>query len=149
MGILICFKIFFRMMDHYNIENPVHPEQPARIKWIFEYLITKGFAERCLHLPCREATHEELQLKHTAEHVQAMVNIRNLGEKEAMRRGHEYNSVSSPTIGGSRDKGVWHTNFGINYGSISFGQLSGYIVFCTVPLRGAKPPPTSKIKSAM
>ena len=47
---------------------------------------------------------------------------------------------SLPTIGGSRDRGVWHTNFGINYGSISFGQLSGYIVFCTVPIWGAKPP---------
>ena len=29
---------------------------------------------------------------------------------------------------------------GKNYGSISFGQLSGYIAFCTVPIRGAKPP---------
>ena len=27
------------------------------------------------------------------------------------------------------------------YGSISFDQLSGYIVFCTVPIWGAKPPP--------
>ena len=48
--------------------------------------------------------------------------------------------LSVPTIGGSRDRGVWHTYFGINYGSISFGQLSGYIVFCTVPIRRAKPP---------
>ena len=30
-------------------------------------------------------------------------------------------------------------SFGINYGSISFGQLSDYIAFCTVPWR-AKPP---------
>ena len=42
--------------------------------------------------------------------------------------------------GGSRDRGGWHINFGINYDSISFGQLSGYIVFCTVPIRGAKHP---------
>ena len=31
-----------------------------------------------------------------------------------------------------------HTSFGINYGSISFGQLSGYIVFCSVPLLGGE-----------
>ena len=32
------------------------------------------------------------------------------------------------------------TSFGIIYGSISFAQLSGYIVFCTVPIWGANPP---------
>ena len=34
-------------------------------------------------------------------------------------------------------------SFGINCGSMSFGQLSGYIVFCTVPIvpiPRAKPP---------
>ena len=32
----------------------------------------------------------------------------------------------------------WPNKVGINYGSISFGQLSGYIVFWTVPTWGAK-----------
>ena len=41
------------------------------------------------------------------------------------------------------------TSFGINYGSISCGQLSGYIVFCTVPIWWAKPPPISKIQNTM
>ena len=41
--------------------------------------------------------------------------------------------------GGSGDKGVLHTNFGINYHSISFGQLSGYIVFCILLIGGASP----------
>ena len=31
-------------------------------------------------------------------------------------------------------------SFGINYGSISFGQLSGYIVFCILLIGGASPP---------
>ena len=30
--------------------------------------------------------------------------------------------------------------FGINYGSISFDQLSGYIVFCILLIGGASPP---------
>ena len=30
--------------------------------------------------------------------------------------------------------------FGINYGSISFGQVSGYIVFCILLIGGASPP---------
>ena len=37
-------------------------------------------------------------------------------------------------------------SFGINYGSISFGQLLGCIVFCTGPIQGAKPPPKVKHK---
>ena len=36
--------------------------------------------------------------------------------------------------------GVGPPSFGINYATISFGQLSGYIVFCTVPIWEAKPP---------
>ena len=31
-------------------------------------------------------------------------------------------------------------SFGINYGSVSFGQLSGYIVFCILLIWGASPP---------
>ena len=30
-------------------------------------------------------------------------------------------------------------SFGRNYGSISFGQLSGYIVFCILLIKGASP----------
>ena len=36
--------------------------------------------------------------------------------------------------------GVGPTNFGISYGSISFDQLSGYIVFCILLIGGASPP---------
>ena len=36
--------------------------------------------------------------------------------------------------------GVGTPIFGINYGSISFGQLSGYIVFCILLIGGASPP---------
>ena len=36
--------------------------------------------------------------------------------------------------------GVGPPSFGINYGSISFGQLSGYIVFCILRIGGASPP---------
>ena len=37
-------------------------------------------------------------------------------------------------------------SFGINYGSISCGQLYGYIVFCTVPILRASPPEKEKTK---
>ena len=41
--------------------------------------------------------------------------------------------------GGSGNRGVWKSRFGINHGSISFGQLSGYIVFCILLIGGASP----------
>ena len=43
---------------------------------------------------------------------------------------------------GGQVQGGWvgPTSFGINYGSISFGQLSGYIVFCILLIGGASPP---------
>ena len=56
----------------------------------------------------------------------------------------ELGRITVPTIGCSRARGVWHTNFGINYGSISVGQLSGYIVFCILLIGGAKLRPPYK-----
>ena len=48
-------------------------------------------------------------------------------------------NIQSPGKGGLETGGSGPPSFGINHGSISFGQLSGYIVFCTLPIRGAKP----------
>ena len=50
-----------------------------------------------------------------------------------------YHSQEDTKVGSETGR-VGPLSFGINYGSISFGQLSGYIVFCTVPILGAKPP---------
>ena len=40
---------------------------------------------------------------------------------------------------GPRTGRVGPPSFGISYGSISFSQLSGYIVFCILLIRGASP----------
>mmetsp|Transcript_77967 Transcript_77967/g.215571 ORF Transcript_77967/g.215571 Transcript_77967/m.215571 type:complete len:505 (-) Transcript_77967:254-1768(-) len=82
-----------RMEKHRNLENPDHPEQPARVRRIVECLERKGLAQRCKRIPCREATREELELKHTREHVDAMLAIRNLTDEEAIRAGQAYDSV--------------------------------------------------------
>jgi len=82
-----------RMAEHCNLEDSTHPEQPLRIVKIFERLEAEGLAARCKTLPCREATREELELKHTSSHVDAMLSISTKSENEAVRFGHQYNSV--------------------------------------------------------
>ncbi|CAI5483470.1 unnamed protein product [Closterium sp. Yama58-4] len=57
-----------RMMAHQDPEMD-HPEQPARIHRIFSYLQSTGLAQRCIRVPAREATDEELQSVHTRDHV--------------------------------------------------------------------------------
>lgn len=81
------------MAQHRNLANPSHPEQPLRIVRIFETLEEEGLAGRCTRVPCRRATREELELKHTREHVQAMLDVEAMTETEATTSGNKYNSV--------------------------------------------------------
>ncbi|CAK0882248.1 unnamed protein product [Prorocentrum cordatum] len=56
-------------------------------------LEAEGLSQRCQRLPCREATREELELRHTAEHVEAMLGLGALGEAAAAQKGREYKDV--------------------------------------------------------
>ncbi|CAE8636739.1 unnamed protein product [Polarella glacialis] len=81
------------MASHRNPEDPDHPEQPARITRIFERLEQEGLAQRCVRLPCRPATKEELELKHTARYVEATLAVKDLLEAGAIQESRKYNSV--------------------------------------------------------
>ncbi|CAL5221680.1 g3914 [Coccomyxa viridis] len=48
---------------------PGHVERPQRTAVLVERLKETGLADRCCHVPARQATDEELQRAHTAEHV--------------------------------------------------------------------------------
>lgn len=82
-----------RMAEHKNVESPDHPEQPARIVKIFERLEFEGLAQRCMRVPSRRATREELLTKHSVEHVSDMFGLEGLTDREAAMRGKQYNSV--------------------------------------------------------
>ncbi|CAE7214613.1 Hdac6 [Symbiodinium sp. CCMP2592] len=82
-----------RMAQHRNLEDPSHPEQPARILKVFEYLEREGLTQRCVRLDARKATKEELELKHTPEHVDAMFQIANMSEKETVELSQKYDSI--------------------------------------------------------
>ncbi|CAE8614318.1 unnamed protein product [Polarella glacialis] len=81
------------MASHRNPEDPDHPEQPARITRIFERLEQEGLVQRCVRLPCRPATKEELELKHTARYVEATLAVKDLLEAGAIQESRKYNSV--------------------------------------------------------
>eukprot|EP00931_Biecheleriopsis_adriatica_P080322 TRINITY_DN53681_c0_g1_i1.p1 TRINITY_DN53681_c0_g1~~TRINITY_DN53681_c0_g1_i1.p1 ORF type:complete len:367 (+),score=85.90 TRINITY_DN53681_c0_g1_i1:332-1432(+) len=70
------------MAQHRNLEDDKHPEQPGRVVRIMERLESEGLAQRCQRMEAREATREELELKHTAEHVDAMLGLRSMAEQE-------------------------------------------------------------------
>mmetsp|Transcript_64517 Transcript_64517/g.181523 ORF Transcript_64517/g.181523 Transcript_64517/m.181523 type:complete len:451 (-) Transcript_64517:64-1416(-) len=81
-----------RMRKHRS-PHGVHPEDPERITRIFRRLEEGGIAARCVRVPCREAAREELELKHTARHVDAMLLLGGMSEEEALRQSDLYNSV--------------------------------------------------------
>lgn len=81
------------MAKHRNLEDSSHPEQPARILRIFERLQEEGHAGRCHRIPCRPALRAELALKHTQEHIDAMLAIEGKSEKQAILASRNYNSV--------------------------------------------------------
>jgi len=56
-----------RMLGHMCIEEE-HPENPDRIKGIYEALKAAGYLNRCVRIPAREAKDEELLMYHTPEH---------------------------------------------------------------------------------
>ncbi|CAJ1329166.1 unnamed protein product [Effrenium voratum] len=82
-----------RMAKHRNLEDSSHPEQPKRVLAVFEHLQSRSLAKRCTRVPAREATREELLLKHSQEHVDAMLGVRNLSESEAIKLSQQFDSV--------------------------------------------------------
>ncbi|CAE7026317.1 Hdac6 [Symbiodinium natans] len=82
-----------QMAQHRNLEDPSHPEQPARILKVFEYLEREGLVRRCVRLDARKATREELELKHTAQHVDAMFEMQSMTEEATIELGQKYDSI--------------------------------------------------------
>eukprot|EP00927_Polykrikos_kofoidii_P039089 TRINITY_DN33518_c0_g1_i1.p1 TRINITY_DN33518_c0_g1~~TRINITY_DN33518_c0_g1_i1.p1 ORF type:complete len:879 (+),score=183.86 TRINITY_DN33518_c0_g1_i1:84-2720(+) len=82
-----------RMVEHQNLDDATHPEQPLRVVRIFERLQSEGLVDRCIRIPCREASREELKLKHTDEHVDSLIRVADLSPEEAAELGRQHNSV--------------------------------------------------------
>uniref|UniRef100_A0A1B0FCJ5 Histone deacetylase n=1 Tax=Glossina morsitans morsitans TaxID=37546 RepID=A0A1B0FCJ5_GLOMM len=89
--IRVCYVYDELMLQHENPHKQGHPEQPKRIRKIFEMHGEYKLLERMKRLPSRFATIDEICLVHTRAHVNLMRRI--CGEDKLQDVGAKYNSV--------------------------------------------------------
>uniref|UniRef100_A0A6Q2ZG01 Protein deacetylase HDAC6 n=1 Tax=Esox lucius TaxID=8010 RepID=A0A6Q2ZG01_ESOLU len=82
-----------RMMEHHNMWDSHHPELPQRIQRIFSLHESLGLVSRCLMLPARLATEEELALCHSSKHIAQIKATEVMKPRDLHRLGNEYNSI--------------------------------------------------------
>ncbi|XP_043103725.1 histone deacetylase 6 isoform X2 [Puntigrus tetrazona] len=82
-----------RMMLHHNMWDGHHPELPQRISRIFCRHGELGLVSRCLRIPARLATEEELALCHSSEHIGIIKSTEHMKPRDLHRLGNDYNSI--------------------------------------------------------
>lgn len=82
-----------RMMEHVNLWDRHHPEQPQRIFKIFNKHQQLGLVSRCQRIPARLATEEELSRCHSEQHIQQMKATAVMKPRDLHKLGNEFNSV--------------------------------------------------------
>uniref|UniRef100_A0A3Q0R5B1 Protein deacetylase HDAC6 n=1 Tax=Amphilophus citrinellus TaxID=61819 RepID=A0A3Q0R5B1_AMPCI len=82
-----------RMMEHSNLWDRHHPEQPQRIFKIFSKHQQLGLVDRCQRIPARLATEEELSLCHRYEHIEQMKATAAMKPRELHKLGDEFVSI--------------------------------------------------------
>ncbi|XP_076448227.1 polyamine deacetylase HDAC10-like [Babylonia areolata] len=58
-----------KLSRHYCAWNPAYTERPERIKECYARIQQLGLLERCVNIPVRPATNEEIELCHTRKHM--------------------------------------------------------------------------------
>ncbi|KAK4477805.1 hypothetical protein RD792_017067 [Penstemon davidsonii] len=83
-----------RMCKHATPDEESHPENPNRIRVIWDMLNSSGVAQRCVVLNAREASDKYLALVHTKNHINLIKNIipRN-SESGRKRIASKFNSI--------------------------------------------------------
>uniref|UniRef100_A0A3B4AX09 Protein deacetylase HDAC6 n=1 Tax=Periophthalmus magnuspinnatus TaxID=409849 RepID=A0A3B4AX09_9GOBI len=82
-----------RMMEHLNMWDKHHPEQPNRISKIYSQHQQLGLEQRCERLEVRLATEEELLMCHSADHIARMKASSDLKPRDLFKLGEEFNSI--------------------------------------------------------
>jgi len=80
------------MMEHASEEGP-HPEQPLRIKEIYEKHRQYGLLERVFQVPSRKATDEELLLGHDQKHLDSLKQMHELTQDEKNEMSDHLDSI--------------------------------------------------------
>uniref|UniRef100_A0A1B0FAE5 Protein deacetylase HDAC6 n=1 Tax=Glossina morsitans morsitans TaxID=37546 RepID=A0A1B0FAE5_GLOMM len=87
----VCYVYDELMLQHSNTYEQGHPEQPERIRKIYEMHDEYKLFERMQQLSSRSATTDEICLAHTRAHVNLIRRIGDRGELQDI--GAKYNSV--------------------------------------------------------
>ncbi|XP_069033810.1 histone deacetylase 6 [Embiotoca jacksoni] len=81
------------MMEHVNMWDRHHPEQPQRIFKIFSRHQQLGLVHRCQRIPARPATEEELSLCHSVQHVELMKTTAVMKPRDLHKLAEDFNSI--------------------------------------------------------
>ncbi|XP_061841460.2 histone deacetylase 6 isoform X1 [Nerophis lumbriciformis] len=82
-----------KMMEHLNMWDRHHPEQPQRISKIFSKHQQLGLVDRCRRIAARPATEEELAMCHAADHIQRMKSTSTMKARDLHMLGQEFTSI--------------------------------------------------------
>ncbi|KAL8480107.1 hypothetical protein ACS0TY_026873 [Phlomoides rotata] len=70
-----------------------HPENPKRIRAIWNNLNASGLLQRCVILNAKEAEDDHLALVHSKEHIDLIKTISSKNLKAMRKRANKYNSI--------------------------------------------------------
>ncbi|XP_047221732.1 histone deacetylase 6 isoform X2 [Girardinichthys multiradiatus] len=82
-----------KMMEHVNLWDRHHPEQPQRIFKIFSKHQQLGLVDRCHRIPARLATEEELAMCHSLQHIEQMKSTAEMKPRDLHILGNEFTSI--------------------------------------------------------
>ncbi|XP_023189766.1 histone deacetylase 6 isoform X1 [Xiphophorus maculatus] len=82
-----------KMMEHVNLWDRHHPEQPQRISKIFSKHQQQGLVARCHRIPARLATEEELAVCHSLQHIEQMKATAEMKPRDLHKLGNEFTSI--------------------------------------------------------
>ncbi|XP_073496538.1 histone deacetylase 6 isoform X2 [Phyllobates terribilis] len=82
-----------RMTQFFCLWDDTFPECPARLLAVKEKLVEYGLVERCISVPAREASEEELSLVHSTDYVELMKSTQKMTEEELRALSDKYDSV--------------------------------------------------------
>jgi hypothetical protein len=85
--------VYDSRMEEHRSSNKHHPEHPTRVRAIFCALEDQGLAQRCVRIPAREATPNELLSVHAADYVQSMCSLHKLSAGELKRMASGMDSI--------------------------------------------------------
>lgn len=92
-SIRVCYAYDEQMLQHFNLHDATHPEQPNRIRQIHQLHQEYQLLGRMHRLAARAATTDEVCLAHTRAHVNSVRRLQDRSEEELKQVGSGYNSV--------------------------------------------------------